>query len=236
MSAIVPAVKLHLNKREDTFLVPLYIAGTVALISVVISLLFWRSGSLPGTAEWVQGSRANPGIAYALAGFLVYMGVQSVATTFPFALTLGATRRSFVAGTQLWAVLTSAYLAAVFSVLLLLELATDHWFAGFYIFDVYVLGAGELTRLVPIVFFATLTMFSIGGVFGAAWVRHGARGPQVLGVGAAVAIIAALAIVMPWASTIFAAFELWWLAVAAVVVIALSATGTWLLLRSATVR
>lgn len=236
MSSVVPAVKLHLNKREDTFVVPLYITATVALISVVISLLFWRSGSLPGTAEWIQGSRANPGIAYALAGFLVYLGVQSVATTFPFALTLGATRRSFVAGTLLWAVLTSAYLAAVFTVLLLLEIATDHWFVGFYVFDVHVLGAGEVTRLVPIVFLATLSLFSIGGVFGASWVRYGARGPQVLGVGIAVVLIAALAIVMPWASTILAAFALWWLAVVAVVVIALAGAGTWLLLRSATVR
>lgn len=236
MSAVTPAAKLHLNKRQDTFLVPLYNTAMVALISVVISLLFWRSGSLPGTTGWIQGSRSNPGIAYALVGVLIYLGVQSIASTFPFALTLGATRRSFVTGTLLWAVITSAYLTAVFAVLLTLEIATGHWFVGFYIFDVHVLGAGKLTRLLPTVFLTTLTLLSVGGVFGASWVRYGARGPQLVGVGVTLALIIALAIAIPWAETIMAAFALWWLAVAAATVIAMSAAGTWLLLRSANVR
>ena len=89
MSTMISTTRLHFNKREVTFLIPLYITGVVAVISVLISFLFWRSGSLPGTPGWVQGSQSNPGIAWALAGFLVYLGVQSVATTFPFALTLG---------------------------------------------------------------------------------------------------------------------------------------------------
>ncbi len=236
MSAIGPAVKLHLNKREDTFLLPLYITATVALISIVISLLYWRSGSLPGTQEWIQGSRANPGIAYGLASFLVYFGVQSVASTFPFALTLGATRRSIVAGQLLSAMLASAYLSVVFAVLLLLELATGHWFVGFYIFDVNVLGAGELTRLLPTVFLATLALLSVGGAFGASWVRYGAKGPVLIGTAVALTLIIALAVAVPWAEAILAAFELWWLAIAAIAVIATSATGTWLLLRSASVR
>lgn len=236
MSAVAPAVKLHLNKRQETFVIPLWITAMVALISLVISLLFWRSGNLPGTSEWIQGSRSNPGIAYALAGFLIYLGVQSVASTFPFALTLGSTRRSFVTGTLLWAVITSAYLAAVFAALLTLEVATGHWFAGFYIFDVYVLGAGELTRLLPVVFLATLTLLCVGGVFGASWVRYGARGPQLVGIGVALTLIIALAVAIPWIETLLAAFALWWLAIAAIAVITLCATGTWLLLRSADVR
>ena len=99
MSSIAPTVKLHLNKREITFLVPLYITLMVTVLSVLIALIFWRSGSQPGSDGWVIGSRNNPGIAYSLPGFLVYLGVQSIATTFPFALTLGATRRAFTAGT-----------------------------------------------------------------------------------------------------------------------------------------
>lgn len=236
MSAITSAVALHLNKRQDTFVIPLYITGVVALISVVIAALFWRAGSVPGTAEWVQGARANPGVAYALPGFLVYLGVQSVATTFPLALTLGATRRAFVAGTLSWAVITSAYLAGIFGALLMLELATGHWFAGVHIFDVHVLGAGELRRLLPTVFLAALALLAVGGVFGASWVRYGARGPQLLGLGVAVSLIGALAVAMPSVGTILAAFQLWWLAIAAVVVITVSGTGSWLFLRAASVR
>ena len=102
MSVVVSTVRLHLNQRITSFLVPLYIAGTVAVISILISLIFWRAGSLPGSEGWILGSQANPGIIYGLAGFLIYLGVSSVSTTFPFALTLGATRRAFVAGTLLW--------------------------------------------------------------------------------------------------------------------------------------
>jgi len=51
MSAVLSTTKLHLTGRESTFLVPVYITATVALLSVLISLVFWRSGSLPGTAS-----------------------------------------------------------------------------------------------------------------------------------------------------------------------------------------
>ena len=236
MSTMIANTKLHLNKREATFGVPLYITAMVAVISVLISLVFWRAGSLPGTEGWIQGSQSNPGILYALAGFLVYLGVQSVATTFPFALTLGATRRGFTAGTLLWNVIVSAYLALVFAALALIEIATDHWFAGFYIFDIYVLGAGDLSLLLPIVFLGVLSMLTIGGVFGASWMRFGALGPQLIAVAVAVVLVGTLIVIMPSAAEIIAAFQLWWLAVAAGIVIIASAIGTWLLLRSAIVR
>ncbi len=236
MNTMISSTKLHFNKREMTFGVPLYITGMVAVISVLVSLLFWRGGSLPGTEGWIQGSQANPGIAYALAGFLVYLGVQSVATTFPFALTLGATRRGFTGGTVLWSVSVSFYLALVFATLTVIELATDHWFVGFYIFDVHVLGAGNLGRLLPIVFLGVLSLLTIGGVFGASWIRFGTRGPQIIAVALVIILAVSLILIMPMAADIIAAFKLWWLAVAAGAVIIASTVGTWLQLRSAIVR
>lgn len=236
MSAVVSSVKLHLNRRSATFLVPLYIAGTVAAVSVLISLVFWRAGSEPGSRGWIEGSQSNPGIAYGLAGFLVYLGVASVATTFPFALTLGATRGSFVAGTVLWDALTSAYIAVLLGALMLLERATGHWFTGFYIFDVYVLGAGDIGRLLGIVFLAVLGALSLGGLFGAGWMRFGARGPLGIAVLIVLVLAVALLVVIPDAAAIAAAFRLWWLAVAAGILIVLTSLGMWFLLRSAVVR
>lgn len=236
MTATLATTKLHLNKREMTFVVPLYITGLVAVISVLIALLFLRGGSVPGSTDWVTSSRLNPGILYALPGFLGYLGVQSVATTFPFALTLGTTRRAFVGGTLLWAIIASAYLTAVLAVLAMIEIATGHWFSDFYIFDIIVLGGGNLTLLIPIVFLGTLSVLTIGGAFGASWIRHGARGPQLIAASVAIAIIVALIIILPSAPAIIAAFQLWWLAIVAAVVIALSSAGMWLLLRSALVR
>jgi hypothetical protein len=236
MSAIVSTVKLHLNQRVATFVVPLYITGTVAAVSVLVTIIFWRSGSVPGSVGWIHGSQSNPGIIYALAGFLIYLGVASVATTFPFALTLGATRRAFVVGTLLWDIITAAYIAVAFAIGEALELVTHHWFADFYIFDIYVLGAGSIVRLLVIVFLGVLASLTIGGVFAAAWVRYAGRGPQLLAVGVVVAIAVGLIVVVPDAGSIFAAFQLWWLAAAAGIVIVLSSVGTWLLLRPAVVR
>lgn len=236
MSTAIPTLKLQLNKRELTLLVPLYITGMVALISVLIAFLFWRGGSIPGTEVWVESSRANPGIAYSLPGFLATLGVTAVSTTFPFALSLGATRRGFTIGTLMWQVLISAYLTIVLGVLMLIEVATGHWFSNFYIFDVNVLGAGNLAQLIPNVFLGTLSVMAISGVMGASWVRFGARGPQAIGLAVAIVVVAALIILIPSAEQIFAAFQLWWLGVLAVAVIVLSSVGTWLFLRPATVR
>ena len=236
MSSIAPTVKLHLNKREITFLVPLYITLMVAAVSILISLIAWRAGSQPGSEGWVTGSRNNPGMMYSLPGFLVYLGVQSIATTFPFALTLGATRRAFTAGTLTWAAMVSAYLALVIAALTLLELATNHWFVGFYLFDIYVLGTGNIPVLLLIVFLGSLTSLTLGGVFAAAWVRFGTNGPRTLGIALGLIIaIGALLIVPAWPD-LHASFQLWWLAVAAVVVIAGSSIASWAFLRSATVR
>lgn len=236
MTSLLATTKLHLNKREITFLRPLIIAFFVAMITVLISLLILRSGGVPGSEEWVTGSQLNPGMVYAFPGFLGYLGVQSVSTTFPFALTLGSTRRAFVGGTLLWAIITSAYLTAILAILTVIEIATGHWFSDFYVFDIHVLGAGDLSALIPIVFLGTLSILTLGGVFGASWIRYGARGPQLIALSVAVVIIVTLIIVLPSAPAILAAFELWWLAVVAAAAIALSAIGTWLLLRSAIVR
>lgn len=236
MNAVISAVKLHLNQRRSTFLVPLWIAAVVGIISVIIALIFWRGGSQPGSPDWVQSSQSNPGVIYALGGFLVYFGVASVATTYPFALTLGSTRRAFVAGTLIWQAIVAAYVAVVFLILSLIELATNHWFIGFYVFDIYALGAGDPRRLLPIMFLGVLDFLAIGAVFAAAWVRFGLRGPQVLGLGLIVAIGIGIAIVVPDIASIAAAFQLWWLALAAGVIVVLASLGTWLFLRSAVIR
>jgi hypothetical protein len=50
MSAVGSTIKLQFNKREMSFVVPLYTIGVVAVVSVLISIVFWRAGSVPGSA------------------------------------------------------------------------------------------------------------------------------------------------------------------------------------------
>src|SRR5699024_2095646 len=157
----------------------------------------------------------------------------AVATTFPFALSLGTSRRAFITGTLLWQAFTAAYIALILLALLGLELATGHWFFGFYIFDILLLGAGDPMPLLAIVVLGVLPSLSVGGVFAAAWVRFGARGPQLIAVGLVLVVLVAVLVAIPNFAALAAAFELWWLATLAGGAILLSSAGSWLLLRRA---
>jgi hypothetical protein len=228
--------RLHYAKRSMMFGVPLYILLGVLAFSAIISLVFWRAGSEIGSDDWIQGSRSNQGMVWAFIGFMVYMGVQSVATTFPLGLSLGSTRRSFTLGTLLSHIALAAYLAAITAVVFLIEIATNHWFVGFYLTDVYILGAGDLGLLLAIQFLTVLTSLSVGAAFAAVWVRFGNRGTTVMSLGLGIVLAATLVILVPYIPRIAESFELWWLAVAAVVIIALSALAEYACLRRASVR
>lgn len=236
MKGVVSTTRLQLNKREITFLVPLYITAGVVLITALIALILWRAGAEPGTPEWVDGSRQNGGMVWGMFWFIGYLGVQAVATTFPFAMTLGATRRDFTLGTFGWTALIAGYLTVIYTVLCLLERVTDHWFVGLHIVDVHLLGSGDLRVLVPATFLGAWSALSIGGLFAAAWVRYRNRGPQLLATGLVVVLLVALVLVVPVAGQVAEAFRPWWLAVAAAVVITGSGVGTWTMLRTASVR
>ena len=125
MNRIVKVARLQANKLDVTFLVPLYILAAVMVISALIVFAIQRGGGDPSSADYVEGARMNMGMVWSLPGFLVYLGVQAVSTTFPFALALGTTRRAFVAGTALANLVQSAYIALVMLALLGIALETE---------------------------------------------------------------------------------------------------------------
>jgi hypothetical protein len=226
-------LRLHYAKRQMMFGVPMYILVGVLVVSAIIALAIARSGVAAGD---LQGTRNNGGIFWSMIGFMVYMGVQSVATTFPLALSLGSTRRAFTLGTLLSHAALAAYVTAATLVLFAIEKLTDQWFFGFYLVDVYILGGGDLGRLIAIQFLTILTALSVGAAFSAVWVRFGNRGTTLLGISLAIVLALGLLLVVPYAADIIPAFQLWWLAVAAVLVIAASAVAQYVCLRRAAVR
>ncbi|WP_246854117.1 hypothetical protein [Naasia sp. SYSU D00057] len=232
----VDVVRMHVVKRRAVFVTPLLIVAAVFVVTTIISLALQRLGTPMEDAAAADGARNNPAVAWALSGFVVSLGVMAVSTAFPFSLALGTTRRSFTVGTLLSNAVIAAYFTAIFVALLGLELLTGHWFAGIHLVDVYALGAGDVRYLVPIVFLGTLALMSIGSVFGAAWIRFAAPGAATLGVALGVGLALALLLAAPVLPDIAAAFRVWWLAVAAVAVIALASAGTLLFLRGASVR
>ena len=209
--------------------IPLMILGAVVVVTTGIVVVLTATG-----AE--GGLESNGAIIWSLVGFIVAIGVQAVAVTFPLALALGTTRRAFTAGVLLTAVLESALLTGSALVLLGLETVTGGWFVGARVLGDATLGGGDARALVAVMFLASLSAVTAGAAFGAAWVRYGARGPMVLGLAVAAAAVIALLVLAPAFGAVGDAFEPWWLAVAAAVVIAASTAGTYLLLRRAAVR
>lgn len=225
-------LRLHFSQRALLLRTPPGIMLVVFALTVIIAIIFWRAGSVPGSAEWVQNSRNNAAVFWALPGFLGWLGVQTVSLTFPLALSLGCTRRSFVAGTVITHVALSLYVTAMLLVLLAIELATGHWFFDIYMTDVTILGSGNPFQLALTTFLSTLFVLSIGGAFAAAWVRFGALGPTALGVVLVLALGIVAILLVPLAS----AFQPWWVVVASTIMIVMSIVGQYILLRRASVR
>lgn len=228
--------RLHLNRRRAMFVIPLWCIVAYVLLTLLIALMFWRFGAQPGTPEWVTGMQNNPGVVYALGFYLVTLGVLAVAHLFPFSLMFGVTRSTFVVGTVIWQATISLLLAVVFLLLSVIEMMTHYWFMGLYIFNVSVLGGGNPVLLLFIVFFGVFVFLASGGLFAASWVRAGVKGPQLVGLGFGVLILLLAAAAAPYSNSLIHSFQLWWLLIMAVVVIAIDIVGTWLLLRTACIR
>lgn len=237
MNRTLAVTRLHLIKRFLSFGVPLLILAFTLFISLAIAIIAARAGVDTSSSEWADGAgNNNISVLTSIIGFLVYLGVQATATTFPFALAMGTTRREFTAGTLLWAIIVSAIMAVATAVGLWLELLTDHWGVNAYMFDSTVLGGGNYLTAMLTMFLAVLGSLTVGGMFGAVWVRFGARGPVVIAVVLAVVLIIALLLCAPYFAEIFAAIRLGHVGIAVAVVILIAATVQVTMLRRATVR
>jgi len=236
MKRIITAARLHLNKPQVVFASPAQIIGVVLVLSAIIAFALQRAGNDPSSPDYVTGARMNFGMAWALPGFLIYYGVQAVATTFPFALALGVTRRAYVLGTALVNLILAAYITVIMLALLGIELATGHWFFGLYALDNYAFGAGNPGVLALTVFLGVFFSTSVGGVFGAVWVRYGSRGPLALGLGLGLLVVIALLVLAPQLAALVSGITGPGMAIAVALLSLLAVAGTWLTMRHAAVR
>ncbi len=236
MKHALNVAKLHLNKPQAMFMTPAFIVALVLIVSALISLALQRAGLDSSSPEYAAGARGNMGMVWSLPGFLIYYGVQATATTLPFALALGSTRRAHVLGTAIANLILSAYVAAIMLVLLWIELATGHWFVGVYALDNYVFGSGNSWILVSTVFLGVFVSTSIGGAFGAVWVRYGSKGPTVVALALALVLAVLILVFVPQAGEIIAAITRPLLAAVALGIAAICLLGTWLAMRRAAVR
>src|SRR5690625_2365283 len=178
----------------------------------------------------------NSGLLSAYGGFLVYYGVQSVATTFPIALVLGNTRRAFAFGTAIANAIYSAYIAILLLVVLMIERVTNHWGIHAYIADVALLARGAPWLLIGAAFLGSMFLVSIGGFVAALSVRFGAGGAVVLGLGVALFVALGLVWIAPYTATVAA-----WMSVPKFIGVLIGLTvaallGTWGAMRVTPVR
>ena len=236
MKHITQVTRLHMNKPEAMFRTPAFIISLVLVITMIISFALQRAGLDPQNPAYADGARSNFAVAYALPGFLVYYGVQAVSTTFPFALALGTTRRAYVLGTALANLILSVFVSAMMTVLLWIELATNHWFFGSYALDNYALGAGDAWVLAVTTFLGTFVAVSVGGFFGAIWVRFGTKGPIIAGVVLGLLLVLLVLLIAPNFIEIVTSITRFDLAIGAIAVALVALIGTWVTMRRAAVR
>jgi hypothetical protein len=210
--------------------IPLGILGAVVVVMAVVTATVVGGG---GSAKDLA---YNGAVVWSLVGYIVAIGVQSVSVTFPLALALGTTRRTFTLGTLASAVAESVLLAAASLLLLGLERLTGGWFVGARVLSDPTLGNGNPLLLVAEVLLGSLTALSVGGLYGTAFVRFGAKGPGAIGLGTALLAVLALLLLLGPIVAVVQALGVWALVLTAVVLIVVSTLGEYLLLRRASVR
>lgn len=236
MSRPASVLRLHLTKRLHVFGVPATILGIVIAVSLLIAVGMSRFGVDTSTVEHLENARYNSGVLWSLPGFLIYLGVQAVSTTFPFGMSLGTTRRSYSAGTALYFALQSAYIAAISMALYGIEIATNHWFMNAPVFDVNALGSGNVFAVGATVFTLAFFSLTLGGLFGALYVKAGSRGPLILAIALGVTLVLLLVILAPILPSVAASLTRWSILATALGVSIAAIAGEYFALRTASVR
>jgi hypothetical protein len=181
--------RFHLLQRMNYFVLPLAILAFGFLVDVVV-LKLTPAGHSPD--RWVGGL----GAIYVL---VFVLGVQSVARSLPYALSLGITRRAYYVGTALLAAAFGGTYGLLIALGQVIERATDGWGFKMAFFRVpYILdGSWYLTWLTSGVVLALL--FVLGTWFGLAFRRWNLVG--AIGLGAALISLLALgAALATWTS------------------------------------
>ena len=211
---------------------PWAIVGVALLINIVIFALV--------RANVTDGETGVTGALTALYVFIFVAYLQTMTQSFPFALSLGVTRRNFYLGAGLTVLAETLLHAVLLTVLLAIERATGGWGV-----DVSFFGVGFLMQPNPLLqFFAywapMVAMGFLGVVAGTVFKRWGQYGLYVAGI-ASLLVFGGLAILVSW--------QQWWPAVGEfftstpelvliglypLVLAAVAAGGGFLLLRRAT--
>ncbi|GAA3709801.1 hypothetical protein GCM10022377_24330 [Zhihengliuella alba] len=228
-------VRLHFVDRSRMIDGPLLIMGGVVVVVVLVMVLLVSFTDVP-RAELSEGFRYNQAAIWCLSGYFMNIGVMAYARTMPYAMGLGATRRQYFWGTTVALALEALVIAVMMVVFLFLERLTGHWFTGARMFDTYLTGNGDYGSLFAIGFGLSAAMLFLGSLFAALWMRWGGKGVVACIAGTVLVLLGLVALVLSLEIDVvawFVPFGFWKVAAVLLGISAVSALGSWLVLRRA---
>jgi len=189
-------VRLHTVNPSIFFGVPWLILGGALVVTILIALILRGSGI----------SDSEDGFRYSWAvlspqWYLVVVGVQAVAYTFPFALGFGATRRDYWLGTSAMFVFVSFEMAVAIATLVQIEQATNGWGIGAGMFDALWYGIDGWWVDFYSTFALQLLVLFIGASITTVFMRWRMKGMMILlfgGIALLLALIAGLTFTESW--------------------------------------
>jgi hypothetical protein len=197
----IKIARYHLLRRFDYLLLPwVWLAFGFAVDLAVFALLPEGYHAVQTAHGLVRVQNTAPRNAGGLAGIIAVffaLGVTGVARSFPFALTLGVSRRTYYGATSLLAIALSAVYGLVLAGLQAIERATSGWGEHAHIFQVpYILdGPWYRTWLTSTVVLALL--FGYGMWFGVVYRRWNLAGSMMFLAGQITVLLVA-AVLVTW--------------------------------------
>ena len=174
-------MRMHFADRLTLIFLPASILASI----FVINLIVWI---------WVPVEGRNSGGGGSVWVFLLAVAALAVTRALPFALGMGASRRSFLIGTLLTGAVLSVGWTAVLFTLQCIERATDGWgrHGNFFWFDWF--GRSSWGGAILFGLTSLAASFVVGALLGACWVRWNrwfliVGGPAVILVGGALLVL-----------------------------------------------
>jgi hypothetical protein len=172
---IMNVVRLNVANPWTAIIWPWIILAIIFVANLAIWFLILSATPESEHADIKEGLQFSGASGY----FFVYMlvvAVQTMNSTFPFALGYGVTRRDFYLGSAVTFVLLSAAYAVGMTVLSLLEEATGGWGLGGRMFTAVYFGSGSPLERLWIFFCLFMFFFFIGAALATVYVRWRAAG------------------------------------------------------------
>ncbi|MFN4001738.1 ABC transporter permease [Microcella sp.] len=216
----------------------IYTPLLILTVIVLMNLAVWGivRASIPPEGE--MATSVNGGVFF-LFVYMLVVAVQTVNQAFPLALGYGSTRRDFLLGFGVFAVVLSIGYAALLATGAVLERATGGWGLGLSFFSIDELWRADWVQGFGFSILAFLLFFGIGAATAAVYVRWKAMGMYVFWAGLVLIGIGGAALVtwlQAWqqVGAFLAAAGVLGSAAWSLIITAFCALAAWVILRRAT--